>query len=126
MRQALYPRWLVGVGSGDATIVRGRAVTAGADELRVVDEPAGQRYAARLGGQVVGYTEYRRVRGRLIFIHTEVDPAMEGKGVGGALAKAALDDVRAQGLTFSVKCPFIASWLRRHPEYDDIRVEIGQ
>ena len=96
------------------------------DELRVVDEPAGQRYEAHLGTEVVGYTEYRRVRGRVIFIHTEVDPAMEGKGVGGKLARAALDDVREQGLTFSAKCPFIASWLKRHPEYDDIRVELGQ
>ena len=101
-------------------------MTPAADELRVVNNPAGQRYEARLGTAVVGYTEYRRVRGRVIFIHTEVDPVMEGKGVGGTLARAALDDVRAQGLTFSVKCPFIASWLRRHPEYDDIRVELGQ
>lgn len=101
-------------------------MTEESDELRVVDDPVGQRYEARIGDLVVGYTEYRRVRGRVIFIHTEVDPTMEGKGVGGKLAKAALDDVRAQGLNFSVKCPFIASWLRRHPEYDDIRVELGQ
>lgn len=100
-------------------------MTAASDELQVVDDPAGQRYEARLGPVVVGYAEYRRVRGRVIFIHTEVDPAMEGKGVGGKLARSALDDVRAQGLTFSVKCPFIASWLRRHHEYDDIRVELG-
>ena len=93
--------------------------------LEVVDHPAGQRYEARLGGQVVGYTEYRRVRGRLIFIHTEVDPAMEGRGVGGQLAAGALEDVRAKGLKFSVKCPFIASWLRRHPEFDDLRVDLG-
>jgi hypothetical protein len=94
--------------------------------LEVVDNPARQRYEGRLGGRVVGFTEYRRVRGRVIFVHTEVDPEMEGKGVGGKLAAGALDDVRTQGLTFSVKCPFIASWLRRHPEYEDIRVELGQ
>jgi uncharacterized protein len=126
MRQALYPTRLAGVGSGDAWLYRGRDVTAASDDLQVVDDPAGPRYEARLGTAVAGYTEYRRVRGRVIFIHTEVDPAMEGKGIGGKLARAALDDVRAQGLTFSVKCPFIASWLRRHPEYDDIRVELGQ
>jgi hypothetical protein len=93
--------------------------------IEVVDNRAGQRYEARLDGRVVGYTEYRRVRGRVIFIHTEVDPSMEGKGVGGKLARSALDAVRAEGLNFSVKCPFIASWLRRHPEYDDLRVELG-
>jgi predicted GNAT family acetyltransferase len=94
--------------------------------VEIVDNPAGQRYEARVGNEVVGYTEYRRVRGRMIFIHTEVDPAMEGKGIGGKLAAWALDDVRAHGLTFSVKCPFISSWLRRHHEFDDIRVELGQ
>ena len=100
-------------------------MTGGPDDLQIVDNPARQRYEAHLGGRAVGYTEYRRVRGRTIFVHTEVDPAMEGKGVGGRLAAGALDDVRAKGLTFSVKCPFIASWLRRHPGYDDIRVELG-
>lgn len=93
--------------------------------IEVVDNRAGQRFEARLGGRVVGYTEYRRVRGRVIFIHTEVDPSMEGKGVGGKLARSALDAVRAEGLSFSVKCPFIASWVRRHPEFDDLRVELG-
>ena len=95
------------------------------EHLEIVDDPVGQRYEARLDGRVVGYTEYRRVRGRVIFVHTEVDPAMEGKGIGGRLAVGALDDVRAQGLSFSVKCPFIAAFLRRHHEYDDIRVELG-
>jgi len=93
--------------------------------LEIRDDPVGQRYEARLGDRVVGYTEYRRVRGRVIFIHTEVDPAMEGKGIGGRLAAGALDDVRAQGVTFSVKCPFIAAYLRRHRQYDDIRVDLG-
>jgi hypothetical protein len=96
-----------------------------AEDFRIVDDRIGQRYEARLGGRVVGFTEYRRVRGRIIFVHTEVDPAMEGKGIGGRLAAGALDDVRAQGLTFSAKCPFIASYVKRHPEYDDIRVELG-
>lgn len=96
-----------------------------AEHLEVVDDPAAQRYEARLGGRVVGYTEYRRVRGRVIFVHTEVDPSMEGKGIGSQLAAGALDDVRAKGLTFSVKCPFIAAYVKRHREYDDIRVELG-
>jgi hypothetical protein len=94
------------------------------EDLRIVDDRVGQRYEARLGGRVVGYTEYRRVRGRIIFVHTEVDPAMEGKGIGGRLAAGALDDVRAQGLKFSAKCPFIAAYVKRHPGYDDIWVDL--
>lgn len=102
-----------------------RSTDARPEDVRVVDDPVGQRYEARIGDRVVGYTEYRRVRGRLIFVHTVVDPAVEGRGIGGRLAAGALDDVRAKGLTFGVKCPFIASYVKRHPEYDDLRVELG-
>jgi len=87
----------------------------------VDDQPAAQRYEARLEGRVVAFTEYRRVRGRLVFFHTQVDPAFEGRGIGSRLAAGALDDVRAKGLTIAVKCPFIAAYLERHPEYDDLR-----
>ena len=94
----------------------------GINDLQILDAPERRRYEAVLDGRVVGFTEYRRVRGRLIFVHTEVDPAMEGRGIAGRLAAGALDQVRAQGLRFTVKCPFIAAWLERHPEYEDIRV----
>ena len=96
-------------------------MTAADDDLRVVDDPVARRYEARLGDTVVGFSEYRRVRGRLIFLHTEVAPGFAGRGIGGRLAAGALDDVRAQGLTFTAKCPFIASYLARHPEYEDLR-----
>lgn len=94
------------------------------DGLIVVDVPEQQRYVALLDGQPVGYTEYRRVRERLIFFHTEVDESMEGRGIGSRLAAGALDDVRAKGLRFSSKCPFISAWLARHHEYDDILVRL--
>ena len=90
------------------------------DDLVVEDQPSAQRYEARLGGRVVGFTEYRRIRGRLVFFHTEVDPAFEGRGIGGRLAAGALDDVRAKGLTIAVKCPFLAAYLMRHREYEDL------
>lgn len=86
----------------------------------VEDHPDEQRYVARLGERVVGFTEYRWIRGRLVFFHTEVDPAVEGQGIGGRLAAATLDDVRARGMKIAVKCPFITAFLRRHPEYEDL------
>jgi uncharacterized protein len=91
------------------------------DDLLIVDEPVAQRYEARLGDVVVGYSEYRRVQhDRLILFHTEVDPTLEGRGIGSRLAKGVLDDIRARGYRITVKCPFMAAYLKRHPEYGDV------
>jgi hypothetical protein len=94
--------------------------SAGDLSIVVVDEPGRQRYEARLGDQVVGFTEYRFVRGRLILFHTEVDPSVEGRGVGGRLVSGTLDDIRARGLKITVKCPFVTAFLARNPEYRDL------
>jgi uncharacterized protein len=94
-------------------------------QLRVVDNPADNRYEAVLGDRVVGFSEYRPATGRRIFTHTEVDPEFEGRGVGSQLAKGVLDDVRARGLMASVHCPFISAYIERHHEYDDIVIRRG-
>jgi predicted GNAT family acetyltransferase len=90
------------------------------DVVTVADNPAKDRYEARLGDRIVGISVYRVIRGRVVFLHTEVDESMEGRGIGSRLASGALDDVRARGLRVSAKCPFIAAYLRRHREYDDL------
>ena len=95
-------------------------MTAEGVALRVVDTPASRRYEARRGDEVVGFIEYRAVGSRRLLIHTEVDPSVEGQGVGGRLVRGALDDIRARGLTITVKCPFVAAFLARHPEYGDL------
>jgi predicted GNAT family acetyltransferase len=50
------------------------------------------------------------------FVHTEIDPAFEGRGLGSKLAAGALADVRAHGDRIAATCPFIAAYLKRHPE----------
>lgn len=95
-------------------------MTTADDGLRIVDEPSRQRYEARLGDDVAGFIEYRSVRDRRILIHTEVDPGYEGRGIGGRMVTGVLDDIRANGLRITVKCPFVAAFLERHPEYRDL------
>jgi hypothetical protein len=56
------------------------------------------------------------------FIHTEVPKALAGKGIGSRLARHVLEAARAEGLKVVPVCPFIAAWMKRHPEYDDLRV----
>ncbi|MGE0025976.1 MAG: GNAT family N-acetyltransferase [Thermoleophilia bacterium] len=84
----------------------------------VADAPDHHRYEARVAGELAGVAEYADRRDQRIFLHTTV--TLEGHGVGGALARAALDDVRARGMRAVPKCPFIAAWIRRHPDYVDL------
>ncbi len=87
-------------------------------EVEISHNREGTRYEARIGGELAGIAAYR-IDGRVVaFTHTEVDPAFEGQGVGGALARFALDDVRTLGgLQVLPICPFITTWIERHPDY---------
>ncbi len=88
-----------------------------AGAVRVTDNPDERRYEAWLADRMAGKAEYRIAGDRIIFFHTEIDPAFEGHGVGSQLAREALDDARLRGLRVTPKCPFIAAWIERHPEY---------
>lgn len=88
--------------------------------IEVVDVPGRYRFEARVEGELAGIAQYLRRGSRVIFTHTEVDPAFEGRGIGSALAKGALDAVRAAGGTVESRCPFFAAYLRRHKEYADL------
>ncbi|MBN9538606.1 MAG: N-acetyltransferase [Reyranella sp.] len=63
--------------------------------------------------------EYRSQGDRLIFTHTEVPPADEGKGLGAKLVRAALEDTHRRGLKIVPACSFVVAYVRRHPEFDD-------
>ena len=79
------------------------------------------RYEARIEGQLVGFADYQLTDEEIVFTHTEVYPVAEGRGVGSALARFALDDVRAAGdRRVLPRCPFFRSWIQRHPEYSDL------
>ncbi len=92
------------------------------EEVEVVDDPERLRYELRVGGGVAGFIAYRREPGAVVLVHTEVDRAYEGRGLGSRLVKGALDDVRARGLGVAPLCPFVALYLRRHPEEADLVV----
>jgi predicted GNAT family acetyltransferase len=92
----------------------------GAASVEVVDDPDRSRYQASIDGTPAGFAAYRLQGDHVVFTHTEVDPAFEGKGVGSALARAALDDVRSRGLGVVAMCPFVSAYIRRHPEYGDL------
>lgn len=90
-------------------------------DVTVADAPAQHRYEARVDGELAGFAEYMTTATVIVFTHTEVDPAFEGKGVGGALVRTALDDVRRQGVRKVLPlCPFVKAWIGKHPDYLDL------
>jgi predicted GNAT family acetyltransferase len=89
-------------------------------DISVADEPENNRYAVTVCGEPAGGAYYEHRDGRVVFTHTEVDPTWEGRGVGSALARAALDDVRHTGRHAIPLCSFIAGWIRKHPDHLDV------
>ncbi|WP_345170746.1 GNAT family N-acetyltransferase [Nocardioides caricicola] len=79
------------------------------------------RYEARVDGELAGFIEYRQSVGLVNLVHTEVDDRFEGQGIGSKLARFALDDLRADGShRVLATCPFIVSWIGKHPDYADV------
>ena len=76
------------------------------------------RWEARIGGELAGFAAYQLTDELVVFTHTEVEPAFEGKGVAGALARHALDEVADEGgRKVMPLCPFVKAWIARHPDY---------
>jgi hypothetical protein len=89
-------------------------------EVAVADNPDESRYEVRVDGELAGFAFYRLLGSRIVFTHTEVGDAYEGQGVASALARGALDDVRERGLVVVPLCPFMAGYISRHEEYQDL------
>ncbi len=89
-------------------------------DVQTTNNAEQHRYEAWVDGDLAGFAAYQRDGQRVVFTHTEVDDAFEGRGVGSALARDALDDVRASGRSAVPQCPFIRSWIDRHPDYADL------
>lgn len=87
-----------------------------ADHLDVTNNDAMQRYEVSVDG-LVAFSQYERRGDEIVFVHTEVPEALEGRGIGSALARAALDDARAKHLIVVPRCPFIRAYIARYPEY---------
>ncbi|MDJ0754777.1 MAG: GNAT family N-acetyltransferase [Ardenticatenaceae bacterium] len=56
----------------------------------------------------------------VVFTHTEVPEALEGKGVGSQLVKYALEDIKERDMKLIPMCPFVAGYIKRHPEYREL------
>ena len=93
-----------------------------ADTDTVVHDESGSRFVLMRGDQQIGETGYvTREDGGIVFTHTEVDQELQEKGLGSQLVKSALDQLRSStDVRIGATCPFVRSYLERHPEYSDL------
>jgi uncharacterized protein len=91
-------------------------------DVEVRDNPEKHQFEAYVDGALAGFTAYDLTDGGgILLLHTEVGDAFEGQGVGSSMTRQVLDRIRADGeLKLTVLCPFVNSWLRRHPDYQDL------
>ena len=93
------------------------------DDITVAHRPDERRYELLVGDVHAGELVYRsRGDDVVAFLHTEVDPNVQRRGLGSALVAGALDDARARGLRVVPICPFVDAYIRRHPDYTDLVV----
>jgi predicted GNAT family acetyltransferase len=85
--------------------------------ITVTDNTAASRLEVQAGDALLGYAEYIRTPELMVVTHTEVDDAHAGRGVGSLLANEGMTRARSDRLRVVTLCPFIAGWLRRHPEH---------
>lgn len=85
----------------------------------VVNNRERSRFEMPLDGGVA-YAVYREAGDRLIVTHTETPAALRGRGHGEALVKGMLDCIRAEGRRITPRCGFVAAYMRRHPETQDL------
>ena len=91
------------------------------DEVTVKNNAESRSYDAFVDGEFAGSIVYEHAGDRrVVFSHTFVEPRFRGRGVGNALVRGALDDVRAEGLTLTNFCDFVARFIDGHPEYADL------
>lgn len=96
------------------------ATPAGAEDLVITNNTASGIYEAAIGGRTAAGLVYSMVGSRVILSATSVFPEFRGKGVASRLIGGVLDELRMQGKTATLTCPFAAAFVSAHPEYADV------
>jgi predicted GNAT family acetyltransferase len=89
-------------------------------DYAIRDNVEKHRFEADLGDGSLAIAEYNLVHGKIVFTHTEVPKAHEGQGIGSALIRHALNSACERGLQVIPICPFFASYIKKHPEAQDL------
>lgn len=86
----------------------------------VIDNAEKSRYEIHVGQVLAGFTEYVEEGDVLVIPHTEIAPDFSGQGLAAILVTEALDDIRAKGRLIRPDCPYVAAFVAKHPDYQDL------
>ena len=86
----------------------------------IAHDQASHRFTTHVDGEA-GYLEYDTAGEVMVITHTIVPPAIGGRGIGGALVRAAVEYAKTHGLKVKPQCSYADGWMRKHPEYDPLR-----
>jgi uncharacterized protein len=101
--------------AGTETVRQDRVMT-----TNVKDNPDENRYEVYVDDALAGFTEYYLHGGVIAFLHTEIDPALQGQGLASTVIQGALDDARKRGLAVEPFCPFVRLFIKKHADYRDL------
>lgn len=85
-------------------------------DYKLIDNTEAKQYEYHIDG-VIAKIEYIKAKDKIYLTHTEVPKELEGKGVASSLVKQVLEDVETKGLTLIPMCPFVATYIKRHPDW---------
>jgi predicted GNAT family acetyltransferase len=85
----------------------------------VIHNTSQQHFELRVHDQLA-YLSYTQDGGRVVLDHTYVPDTLRGQGLAGVLAQAALEEARGRGWKVVPQCSFVATYIQRHPEFEDL------
>jgi predicted GNAT family acetyltransferase len=88
-------------------------------DYSVRDNPDRNRIEVEVEGRLA-VIDYWRSGDTIYYVHTGVPEELEGRGIASQMARFALELAREQGLKVVPRCPFVAAYIKRHPEYQDL------
>lgn len=88
--------------------------------IEVFDKPDAGRFEARYHDETLGYLTYEISGGVMRLPHTYVTPPARGQSIAALLVQAALESARSRQLSVDPICWYVAVFLRRNPEYQDL------
>lgn len=87
------------------------------ENYELIDNQEQKQYEFHIGNDIPKIEYIKTKNGEIYLTHTETPEALEGKGIASALVKAVLNDIDAKGLRLVPLCPFVVSYIRKHPEW---------